>query len=554
MQNGVIHRFAGKDVPYPSTTPKQYDGRIVSVSNYTEAFADVYYGSQKKTSLTITLDNTDGFFSKLLWQDVRNLPVQVDWVDLDGETTLHTLSLLIDGVKVEKETATVTCVDDDLEIWKTVLPKYRITEDIFGTGTIPDEAKGKPIAVWFGLAENVPLYPIQEDTTNNYYDYLIGHGTINEVITVYREGNGTKVVANSEVVSSGETDEIADFKLINNFATFVSDGVQKNMMVRNGNTNQMTFIENVDSQIQLTLRDDIFNETQSSAGGEYYEIGGEYQFYDGTQTSEFTGYAFIRFRLEQRDRNGNPYTLTAAVNGVELDNVASALVFTDRNPAGVLLNIMTNSTWGMGLNIDPQEWIDAIDSVAGSAFDCAGGLHEFKKASEWRDILLLQCKLATLKRSTGGYELVVPAYHTAQDDTVDQADCSMKLSRRKTSDYVKEIVVHFKIDNSDNSYLLEERLSTDKTFGATKDYYCPFLGISGGALIARMLYNRFIWQDRMLETEGAGQMADWAVFDRIIIDNPYLELYGENFEVLEITRGYKKHKAKLGEYTERIFG
>jgi len=91
----------------------------------------------------------------------------------------------------------VTIFDNDsLEI---DLPKHTVTSDRF-TATAMDS--GKPVNICFGRCVDVPLPNIQNDTDDDYYDYLIGYGTIEDVWE--DEANNRGVRRNGVLVDTSE--------------------------------------------------------------------------------------------------------------------------------------------------------------------------------------------------------------------------------------------------------------------------------------------------------------------------------------------------------------
>jgi len=69
------------------------------------------------------------------------------------------------------------------------MPKQLITTDEFDATALD---VGKPVNIIFGDCRNVPLWNIQNDTTNNQYDYLIGYGTIEGLWLDSANGIGVK--------------------------------------------------------------------------------------------------------------------------------------------------------------------------------------------------------------------------------------------------------------------------------------------------------------------------------------------------------------------------
>lgn len=176
-------RIASEDLEYGGY---HYVGWVIDSGNIEESMSEFYFGSKVISPITITLDNTKNQIRELRdTYELRGQDITIKRVDIDTDTLIETNVFRINGVVIEPSKGTIQASKEELEIWDKTIPSTRITEDDFENAD--ESALGRPIHTWFGGVNGVPLYFINDDTTNNYYDYLIGWGDINAVSAVYRD-------------------------------------------------------------------------------------------------------------------------------------------------------------------------------------------------------------------------------------------------------------------------------------------------------------------------------------------------------------------------------
>jgi len=185
-----IHRTA--DVIHVSTeggtvASVEYRGDIIADVEISEELPDVFYGIAQDNSVTIRLANINNGVDKT-WDEIaseeelRGCKVVLSRDDgtilLTGNLTQYTLG----------PEATITITPKD-EIFETLLPKGVVcTDDFYPTAL----DIGTPIPICLGYCKNVPCANIQTDYVNDYYDYLIGYGTIESLWIDHANGRGIK--------------------------------------------------------------------------------------------------------------------------------------------------------------------------------------------------------------------------------------------------------------------------------------------------------------------------------------------------------------------------
>jgi len=477
----LTRRLAQEDREFPLSDPLFYEGLIINSGDLETSLSNMYYGARTLSAFNFSLSNVNGEITALMKElDLRGLPLTLKKVDIVSDEILEQHRFTIADIKLNLTTADITAMPEDLDALKMLLPKRKITTDIF-----PDaisEYLGMPINVCFGMATDVPLYCINEDHDKDYYDYLIGYGVIDNVICAYRLGN----------------------QIIDSY----------------GNR-----------EYTRTLIDPA-----------------EYTFYDGSQQEPYAGYAFLRFVVEQRDPNGNYYQITANVSGVKINGVQ------EERGVAILKETLINETWGLGLVVNDKSFDDALD-LLGDDYSFGGGFFDFKQASEWIDMMLLGCKLAQLSKGMHGYEIYIPRYYDTLGACFDEHEITLEeYYVRPTSEYVKEIVLNYLHSNLYNSYTKEVRVKTGETYGEIKEYYSPFtINEADAEIIARLLSNRFIYQDKTIRFSTGKKGIRRAIHDVITINYDALGISNQRYEIINIVRRANDYEITAAEYSENIF-
>ncbi|MFH2129769.1 MAG: hypothetical protein ABIK68_05285, partial [bacterium] len=159
------------------------DGLSLSL-DLTERLTDLYYGVEEASSVQFSIGNKDGYWDTVVAsEELRGAWVLLKTHNPDdgaafafrGKITGYTLGESID----------ITCDMRDDVVLETELPRHTITTDDFDVSALD---VGQAVNLCFGYCYQVPCGHILEDTTNNYYDYLIGYGPIESLDAVYRDG------------------------------------------------------------------------------------------------------------------------------------------------------------------------------------------------------------------------------------------------------------------------------------------------------------------------------------------------------------------------------
>ena len=191
--DGGTQRVASRD--FYDDSGNFYKGTLQEIPGITKALSDLYYGVEETSSVTLMIANPESGIDST-WDEIivtdgdeprersvliqRNDPLDGTSFELRGKITEYKLGPTVE-ITVE------TRRDYALE---TLLPQALVTNDAPWTATAIDI--GKPVNLCFGYCRNVPLRNINNDRGNDFYDYLIGYGAIEDLWIDHVNGIGVK--------------------------------------------------------------------------------------------------------------------------------------------------------------------------------------------------------------------------------------------------------------------------------------------------------------------------------------------------------------------------
>jgi len=172
-----------------------YKGSLIEIPGISKALSDLYYGVEETTSVILKIANAESNVDST-WDEIivtgadeargravliqRNDPVDGTSFELRGKITEYKLG---PTVEITVETRKDYALD-------TLLPQGVVTNDAPWTATAIDI--GKAVNLCFGHCRNVPLRNVRNDRGNDYYDYLIGYGAIEDLWIDHANGLGVK--------------------------------------------------------------------------------------------------------------------------------------------------------------------------------------------------------------------------------------------------------------------------------------------------------------------------------------------------------------------------
>lgn len=333
----------------------KYDKRIINfpeVSEQTSGLANT--GIRVSGDVTIVLSNKDKFFALNDLRDLRNYYSRL-WLLRHGVLEkIHEGK--VSSIKV-KEESVIVLRDFVKAAFFDTIPYRFITTDEFPTA----KDVGKPIGIAVGRVARLPFYNVEWDDLNRIYRYVGGEGVgyndgnWNAVFTMYKDFIACKEVS-GDVVSSTSTVttiESADARPLD-FYKF-----QYIRITAGQGIGQIRKIIAHNEQNKVTV-DTPWSPVPNSSSD--YLIR-EWRFYDGSQVSPYPGYAIVEFQ--------KPFIDGSRILPIYGDVDA---LQEEKNFARFYQSILSNTTWGKGLEVNQKSFDDA--AVELSDLLCETGLLE----------------------------------------------------------------------------------------------------------------------------------------------------------------------------------
>jgi hypothetical protein len=292
--------------------------------------------------LQFTVDNTDLTF---LGKDVTGYYVRI-WFVSGGGVYREFKGRISEAAYGFKTRITVEQIE--AEALATKLPKRTVNDTLFTHANLPANDLGEPIPIIIGRQVKVRLLYLNADETNREYDYLIGEGAgqgggnFEDVTTVYREDRALDSIEGTMAAAASTTLtlEAGDQRPGSWYKYWWVEMLTGNAA---GIIRHVTAYDSANNRITI---DSSWGTTPTSGT---YRLR-EWRFYDGSQSSPYPGFAFIRFKKRMGEK-GSTDTIYADVNGLQ----------TERNPVRLAQGILSSPDWGLGLSVDTP----SFDTAAG---------------------------------------------------------------------------------------------------------------------------------------------------------------------------------------------
>lgn len=334
--SSVEYHFSTDD--YVTTSGVVYKAAILNDVALKEELADIVYGINTTDSITVELSNVDDGINDTWDTIIANM---IGLEDIRGWIATIWIKTTIDGIQfkakgkvTDYELSNILSITIDPRedaLFDTLLPLRTVDTDIFDTSAM---GVGAPINICFGNCRNVPCPNINNDRTNDYYDYLVGYGILQGLHVDHDNGYGVR--RNGVLVNTAE-----------------------------------------------------------------------YTFYDGSQGSPYSGYAFIRFVKEQLDFNNSYMAISADVYGLKMGGATM-----QRNGAEVLRNLLSDTTWGLSDSINTTSFTGAIADLNPTTGKIKniyidGAITERTEARDYINEILEICQSSLDRNKDGEWEITV---------------------------------------------------------------------------------------------------------------------------------------------------
>ena len=420
---GVTYRFATVD--YYDVTDNYFKGTLLSDPQLTRQLSDLYYGVEDSKSVTLSFSNGDNGIDPT-WdvivetnaKELRGRSVLVERYDPNDGTTFEIRGVITDYSLGPTVDITIEMRDD--YTLETLLPLDVVTASVFTPTALN---LGEPINLCLGYCRNVPLRNIknsdsitisdisQDDpgkvTTSAVHDLTTG----DYVFFTFIEGMTELNSLPDDAATLYQITVVDDDE-------FTLDGIDTNgygAYTAGGNMHPRKYDYLIGYGTMEGLWVDHANGLGVRRDGVLVDTG-EYTFHDGAGTP-YTGYAFIRFLVEQSDFSGNFMSISADVKGLELGGS-----ITNRNFATILKNILSNATWGLGDSVDNASFAaaaTALNELGYEITDVDTGTEQFEIAGDHEAFFIADRRFRVID-STGndGDWTVSSSSHAAGTTTI----------------------------------------------------------------------------------------------------------------------------------------
>ena len=279
----------------------------------------------------------------------------------------------------------VSAVSDEFQ---TVVPseKYRIDRETFPTAR---EGLENVIRLVIGRAVKVPLPLVGVDNYHGYYDYLVGHGPMTCVKTIYSD------IAGLQVIYSGD--------------------------MRHG------------------------------------QIRRNWQFFNGTQSAPYPGFAFLRAPQEYSRVFADVVGLTGEIRSI----------------GGFVKEVITNTTWGLGLKLTVNG-INRPESYFGNKKFILDGLLNSRSAIQLLRDLQKYARFYIEDKGESGYQVEILGTGDSRATIVsnDLGDHRIGVQKQQPP---SEIVLRWRFDWENNDYQVSKKSAKISGGQAAQEIDCPFL-------------------------------------------------------------------------------
>ncbi len=454
-----------------------FERRLLEMPRLEEAEFGERFGITGFQSVSLALDNSDGLIGSL---DLTDAYVRLFFVseagdirEWKGRVTEWTLSHRcvvgvedMDAVALTEELPRRT-LNDIVEAEKEADPGF---DDVVVANDL-----GRPVPVIFGRSVKVPLLYIKADEAEREYDYIIGEGeglgggNFTEVFTVYREDQALDDIEGDAAsgTSATLTLEAGDRR---------PDGWYRYWWVEitagtgAGQIRHVTAYDSANNRITVSSA---WSPTPNSSSD--YRLR-EWRFYDGSQASPYDGLAFVRFK-KRLGTSGSTDAVYADVNGFSAET----------NVVRAVESVLSNSVWGLGLDIDSSSFDTAAalteidDMLCEGAItdnttitDILNGSGESQGLLSFRDMVLSKADAVTIavdgpKSSAHSFGL---GDETGWNNILTG---SPEVTHQHSGERVKDLKVRYRKNNKESGLYLHELERASGANGVDRTLTLPFV-------------------------------------------------------------------------------
>jgi hypothetical protein len=464
---GGFRRFVyGQDL---DALPDFYDGRILRPPTVTRKLRETNFGTLEISDVVVELNNADLALLDWYTEDARAIPMRLVRYDRDSGLEVAEFTGRVQQVELAEGRLILTGVNVDTSIFAAPLPMRQITTTQFPRAL----DVGLYVSIVFGNVPKVPLRYINDDTSTNLYDYLVGEGALT-VDAVYRDG-----------------------------------------------PNDTLYLVNPDEYV--------------------------------VSTTLYPGMTVVRFTTRQTNFQDALHLLFADVTGLQ----------NERNFARAVRSVLSNSVWGMRLNVDATSFTIAETAIAAlGEFYCDGAILEPPDVQDLlRQLLLVrgmrlglnQDAQWTLAVDTFQISYALRAERGPEDGERTLIECG-PLAHTPLDEQVSTYRLHYRLDLMKNEYIFNQTRVVHPTYGQERTLEHPFIRTHRTAdkvvhyLAARLQYGKDTLE--VMLSQEARELTEGML---LLVTNAAIGLDGVPMEVRSITKGLDTIEALLASWDPAIY-
>jgi len=463
-----------------------YNGGIITFPDLQEDLPDITIGVDTGRSVRVRLTNVDNGIDDT-WteivaaEELRGRQAKLSAYDEQTATTIFLMRGTIANWEDDGESFNIEIsAREDVRL-ATLLPQKLITTDEF-TATAMDV--GAPINVVLGYKVGVPLYNIQNDRGNDYFDYLIGYGPIEGLMDSaswmgvrYKDKRG-KITAS-----------------------------------------------------QYTLYDG----TGTSAA--YIALGSD----------PYPGYAWIRFRLEQYSWQGY-LNIVADIKGLLMGGASAqrdpimSIKHVLTNSTWGLGDTADATSFS-----NASTALAAIATALGKTFTCDGILSSQRQALDILNDMCLAFRCYLFRGADGEWEIGIVSNGASvlslyENEPGKGTNCTVKRRwARDVNDCTKTLTLHYDMDKPGGPYIIRETVRTD--YGVDKLVQLPFIGTHDSAFcVLDYLDEHEEYTNEFIEVEGGPELKSLSRGQVFTLTS---SRYGISAADYKVTSASKDHETKF---------
>jgi hypothetical protein len=277
----------------------------------------------------------------------------------------------------------------------------------------------------------------------------------------------------------------------------------------------------------------------------------DYTAFDGSQSSPYAGFAFVRFNKEQRNFQDNMMELHGDINGLEMGGSTANRKF------GISMReLLNDSTWGLNEAVDSTSFDADITNVYCDGF--IGGTR--RKASDVIRNMLFSTRASLEKNNDNEWTFDIDSY-----DSTSQADFGLKdglyenivdivkYKKVPTKKAIKTLALKYRHNTWTNRFVQINSRNVN-AFGEEKEFSSMYIRDHTTAdILTSYLKSLMLEGDKELTIEVAMEGRNLANKKIVTVHIPDLNLDAILFKIKKITKLFSEFELETYSYSPDIY-